>query len=243
MMLLIVLLLTACSSGEGTTPAPSARPSTSAASSATAGLPAPPPTATLPPTPPTSTAARPGMPTRPPAATASRAATPGAGRRQTATAALIPVGERPVGWLVYTGGLPFTLAYPPDWLPVEDAAHGILYLYSPDPARTTFLVFAVGAPETNPNPDILRDRWFQARVARCARFAVDTTGQERHSDLDFTTVGATCDLPGGLAYSLTGIALLGDTPWIFELDAPYADYAALRDAAFAPILATWQIAR
>ncbi len=251
--LLFALALAACTIGGGATPAPGIAPGTIAGGGPTAGLPAPPPTATLPPTPPTAAATRPGTPgifgpatlaATANAATASRATTPGAGRRQTATAApLIPVGERPAGWFVYTGSLPFNLAYPPDWVPVEDAAHGILYLYSPDPARTTFLVLAAGVPETDPNLDILRDRWFRARVARCARFAVDTTGQERHSDLDFATVGATCDLPGGLAYSLTGIALRGDTPWIFELDAPYADYAALRDAAFAPILATWQIGR
>lgn len=245
----MLLPLAACSSGGTATPAPSGAPGTSAPGSATAGLPAPPPAAT----PPTGTAARPATPAtpgifgpapRPATTSAAPGGTPGGNRRQTATVApIVPVGERPAGWLVYTGPLDFTLAYPPDWLPVEDAAHGLLYLYSPDPARTTFLVIASGAPEAQPNLDILRDRWFQARVARCARFAVDATGQERHNGIDFATVGATCDLPGGLAYSLTGIALLGDTPWIFELDAPYADYAALRDAAFAPILATWQIAR
>ncbi len=261
--LFLVLTLAACAPGSIATPPPGGAPSNNTSGGATAGLPAPPPVATLPPTPPTGTATRPGTPgtpgifgpaprpATPPAATATRAATPGgtpsATRRETATGApLVPVGERPAGWLVYTGKLRFTIAYPPDWTAEEDAARGLLYLYGPDPARTTFLVIAVGAPEANPNLDVLRDRWFQARTAadaKCARFAVDATGQARHSGLDFATVGITCDLPGGLAYSLTGIGLLGAVPWIYELDAPYADFTATRDAAFAPILATWHIAR
>ncbi len=265
--LAVSLLLAACAPGSIATPPPGGTPSNNTSGGATAGLPAPPPVATLPPTPPTGTATRPGTPgtpgifgpaprpATPPAATATRAATAGGtpvsaptgGRRQTATVApVVPVGERPAGWLLYAGALPFTIAYPPDWTAEEDAARGLLYLYGPDPARTTFLVIAVGAPEANPNLDVLRDRWFQARTAadaKCARFAVDATGQARHSGLDFATVGITCDLPGGLAYSLTGIGLLGAVPWIYELDAPYADFTATRDAAFAPILATWQIVR
>jgi len=246
MPVVLALVLAACSVGGTATPAPSVVPSTSASGTATAGLPAAPPTTTLPPTPPTATATRPGTP----AAAASRAAgdtpaaIPSGGRRQTATTTpLVPVGERPAGWLSYQSRFGFTIAYPPDWTPTEDAANGLLYLYSPDPARTTFLVIASGAPEANPNLDVLRDRWFQARVARCARFAVDATGQERHSDLTFATVGATCDLPTGLAYSVTGIGLLGPVPWIYEFDAPYADFTTIRDATFLPILATWQIAR
>jgi len=257
-LLALALALAACSAGGTATPAPSVAPTSSASGSATAGLPTPPPVATLPPTPPTGTAAtRPGTPGTPgifgPATppTASRATTPdgipSATRRQTAGATpLTPVGERPAGWLLYQSKFGFTIAYPPEWTAEENAARGLLYLYGPDPARTTFLVIASGAPEANPNLDVLRDRWFQARTAgaaKCARFAVDTTGQERHSDLDFATVGITCDLPGGLAYSLTGIGLLGNVPWIYELDAPYADFAATRAATFAPILATWQIAR
>lgn len=251
-LLALALALAACSAGGTATPAP--RSTTSA--SATTGLPAPPPTATLPPTPPTGTAAHPGTPgifapapgtgtpTAGAAATASRAATPGAARRETATRTpLAPTGEHPEGWRVYAGALPFTIAYPPDWSAEEDAARGLLYLYGPDPARTIFLVIARGAPENDPNLDVLRDRWFQGRTAPCARFAVTSTGEERHSGLAFATVGATCDLPGGLAYSLTGIGLLGTTPWIYELDAPYGDFARVRTAAFDPILTTWQIRR
>lgn len=243
-MLCMMPTLAACSSGTVATPGPSV----AAVASATAARPAPPPTAA---------ATRPGTATAPPAATATRTGTPAAatraatpggtpsgGRRQTPGATpLVPVGELPAGWRVYRGALPFTIAHPPDWTAEEDAARGLLYLYAPDPARATFLVIAVGAPERDPNLDVLRDRWFQARVAPCARFAVDATGQERHGGLDFATVGATCDLPDGLAYSLTGIGLLGTAPWIYELDAPYADFATVRDATFAPILATWQIDR
>jgi len=225
-LLALALALAACSAGGTATPAPSVAPTSSTSGSATAGLPATPPTA--------SRAATPD-------------GTPSATRRQTAgVTALTPVGERPAGWLLYQSEFGFTIAYPPDWTAEENAARGLLYLYGPDPARTTFLVIASGAPEANPNLDVLRDRWFQARTAgaaKCARFAVDTTGQERHSDLEFATVGITCDLPGGLAYSLTGIGLLGNVPWIYELDAPYADFAATRAATFAPILATWQISR
>jgi hypothetical protein len=249
--LLITLLLTACSRGEVATPAPSVAPGPN--TSATTGLPAPPPTATLPPALPTGTAARPGTPatpglfgpaTRPVTASATPVGTPGGGRRQTATTGpIVPIGEHPAGWRVYAGALPFTIAYPPDWSAEEDATRGLLYLYGPDPARTVFLVIASGTPEAAPIIDVLRDRWFQARTAPCARFAVASTGQERHSGLDFATVGTTCDLPGGLAYSLTGIGLLGNVPWIYELDAPYGDFAGVRSAAFDPILATWQINR
>jgi hypothetical protein len=211
--LLITLLLTACSRGEVATPAPSVAPGPN--TSATTGLPAPPPTATLPPALPTGTAARPGTP-----------ATPGLFGPATrpVTASATPVGT-------------------PDGGRRQTATTGLLYLYGPDPARTVFLVIASGTPEAAPNIDVLRDRWFQARTAPCARFAVASTGQERHSGLDFATVGTTCDLPGGLAYSLTGIGLLGNVPWIYELDAPYGDFAGVRSAAFDPILATWQINR
>lgn len=232
--LLTALLLAACTRGGTPTPPPSPT-GTPGALVATPGLPAP--HATLPPTPPTATATRPGTP-----ATPTRVSTPGAGRRATISPARALSSELPAGWRVYNGALPFTIAYPPDWTVEEDAARGLAYFYPPDPARTTFLVIATGAPEPAPNLDVLRHRWFQARTAPCARFAVVATGQERHSGLDFATVGATCDLPGGLAYSLTGIAVRDHTPWIYEFDAPYGTFPTTLAAAFTPMLQTLQIA-
>lgn len=238
--LLLALTLAACSLGGTATPAPA-----TAAASATPGLPGT-PYATLPPTPPTALVTRPGTPAMPPAATVPRGGTPGGtpaeGRRRTVTASpIVPTGELPAGWRVYTGPLPFTIAYPPDWTVEEDAARGLVYFYAPDPARTTFLVIATGAPVTDPNLDVLRDRWFQARTAPCQRFAVVATGQERHSGLDFATAGTTCDLPGGLAYSLTGIAVRDRTPWIYEFDAPYGTYPLTLAAAFTPMIHTLRI--
>lgn len=149
-----------------------------------------------------------------------------------------------MGWLSYRGALPFTIAYPPEWTVADHAAQGLIYFYAPTSERTTFLVLATtDQAEANPNLDVLRDRWFRSRIGGCSRFGIERTTQARHAGIDFATVGATCDLPSGLAYSYTGIGLRQQVPWIFELNAPYGDYAARLADSFEPILHSWTFDR
>jgi hypothetical protein len=241
--IVLALVLAGCSGGGATaTPAPATAPPATAR--ATNGLP---PAPTLPPTPPTATVARatPATPTVAPAAgTATRGTAAVATRRTiTVTPPPAPAGEVPAGWKIYRGRLPFVIAYPPDWTVDEGQIdQGLVYFYAPTPGRDTFLVIATtGRPEDDPNLDVLRDRWFQSRTRQCDRFAVEATRQETHAGVEFATVGATCDLAAGLAYSYTGIGLRGRVPWIFELNAPYGVYDVALSEAFAPMLATWNI--
>jgi hypothetical protein len=234
-----MLALAACSTGEGATPPP-----TAPAISGTGGLPASP---TLPPTPPTPTIAPPTVaatPTIGAGATATRGAVaPGTARPASATPVPGPLGAVPAGWRVYRGSLSFVIAYPPDWL-VDESQLGqhLVYFYAPVPDRSIFLVIATTlVPEADPNLDVLRDRWFKSRTRTCGKFAVEETRQERYAGIDFVTVGATCDLPDGLAYSYTGIGMRRQVPWIFEFNAPYGVYATALAEVFGPMITTWNI--
>lgn len=234
----LVLALAACSTGGGPTPTPTGLPASS-----TSGLSN---TPTLPPTPPTPTVPPPTA-TIPPtvvAATATRG-TAATGTRRPVTASPLPppIGDAPAGWKVYRGPLPFVIAYPPDWI-VDESQLGqnLVYFYAPVPDRSTFVVIATtGGPEANPNLDVLRDRWFKSRTRQCLKFAVDTTRQEQHAGVDFATVGATCDLPDGLAYSYTGIGIRQQVPWIFEFNASYGAFNVALAEVFLPMIGTWNI--
>lgn len=193
-------------------------------------------TPTPPPTPPTATT-RPATPATP--ATPQRPGpTPGAG-----TATPGPLGAIPAGWRVYQGPLPFAIAYPPDWTVDESQlSSNLVYFFAPGADQSIFLVIATtGAPEETINLDTLRDRWFQSRVRGCTNFAIEQTGQETLTGINFATVGATCDLPTGLAYSYTGLGVRGTVPWIFEFNAPYELFAAELAASFRPMIASLNI--
>lgn len=236
--LVLVLALAACSRGTGATPTP-----TIPAISGTGGPPASP---TLPPTPATPTVAMPvavATPTANAGATATRGAATGTGRPASATPLPGPLGVVPAGWRVYRGTLPFVIAYPPNWI-VDESQLGqhLVYFYAPVPDRSTFLVIATTLePEANPNLDVLRDRWFKSRTRTCDKFAVEETRQEQYAGVDFATVGATCDLPDGLAYSYTGIGIRRQVPWIFEFNARYAVYNTALVEVFGPMITTWNI--
>jgi hypothetical protein len=155
-----------------------------------------------------------------------------------------PLGAIPAGWQVYQGPLPFAIAYPPDWTVDESQlqSSNLVYFFAPGADQNIFLVIATtGAPEESPNLDVLRDRWFQARVRGCTKFATDQTGQEMLNGITFATIGATCDLPTGLAYSYTGLGVRGTVPWIFEFNAPYELYEAELAAHFRPMIASLNI--
>lgn len=231
----LALILTACSTG-GT-----ATPTVTIPTIASNRAPTPP--ATLPPTPPTATVVASRTPAAAtPSATTARSAVATATRRPATASPPAPLGAVPPGWQIYRGKLPFAMAYPSDWIVEEQFTQGLVYFYAPVPSRTTFLVLATtGLPEANPNLDVLRDRWFRSRTTSCTRFAIEATGQERYAGVDFVTVGATCDLPAGLAYSHTGIGLRQQVPWIFELNAPYASYDVALAGSFGPMLASWNL--
>ena len=72
-------------------------------------------------------------------------------------------------------------------------------------------------------------------------YAVEETRQERYAGVDFATVGATCDLPDGLAYSYTGIGIRRQVPWIFEFNARYGVYTTALAEVFGPMITTWNI--
>ena len=187
-------------------------------------------TPTLPPTP-TATVAPP-LPSTPATPTGrGPAATPG------------PLGSYPADWRIYQGRLPFAIAYPPNWTVDESQLNdNLVYFYAPGADRSVFMVVATTAkPEENANLDVLRDRWFQSRTCGCSRSAVEQSGREELAGLTFATVGATCDLPTGLAYSYTGLGVRGTVPWIFEFNAPYERYAATLAETFRPMIATLNI--
>lgn len=230
----LVLALAACSTG-GPTATPSLPPVV-----ATGGLPG---TPTLPPTPPTPTGPPAASPTAQPATATRGTVASGTRRPVTASPLPAPLGDIPAGWRVYRGALPFVIAYPPDWLVDESQiAQKLVYFYAPLADRSVFVVLATtGEPEANPNLDVLRDRWFKSRTRQCQRFAVDVTRQEQHAGVDFATVGATCDLADGLAYSYTGIGLRRQVPWIFEFNAPYGAYTVALADVFQPMIASLNI--
>lgn len=239
--LALPFLLVACSAGGSPTGTATLAPT------GTATRPAPPTTVatggprpsvatpTLPPTPPTATS---------PLATPVASATPplASPGRGTATPPG-PLGVIPTGWRVYQGTLPFVIAYPPDWTVDESQlANNLVYFFAPVADQSIFVVIATtAAPEESPNLDVLRDRWFQSRTRGCTKFAVETTGQTTASGINFATVGATCDLPTGLAYSYTGLGVRGTVPWIFEFNAPYEGYDATLAQFFNPMIATLNI--
>lgn len=224
-------LITSCSTAQ-TPPSPTTAPTRGGALIAT-------PSATLPPTN-TPPATRAATASASPGATTTRAVVSTATRAASTTPGGGTPGPIPAGWAVYRGGLSFTIAYPPGWRIDDRSAQGLIYFYAPTAQPTTFLVIATtGKVETNTNLDVLRDRWYQARIASCQGFAVERTGQARYAGIDFATVGATCDLPTGLAYSDTGIGLRKQVPWIFEFNAPYGDYAARLADSFEPMIRSW----
>jgi hypothetical protein len=203
---------------------------------ATRGVPLSP---TLPPTPATATPAIVGSATAvtPPAtATRSSAATATRGVA-TPSPTLQPRGTIPAGWKIYQGTLGFAIAYPSDWRVDDKSATGLVYFYAPVPTQTTFLVIATtGKPEPNANLDVLRNTWYQSRTRTCADYAIERTAQEQFAEIEFATVGATCDIQQQLAFSYTGIGLRQQVPWIFELNAPYASYDVAFAQSFKPML-------
>lgn len=191
----------------------------------------------MPPTPPLTTvvATRATTTSTPPGATA----TPSRPAASATPSGAIP-NPIPAGWRTYRGTLPFTIAVPPDWTIEEQSAQGLIYFYAPTAERTTFMVLATtGQAAANPNLDVLRDQWYRSRTEQCRDFAIERTSQARYADIDFATVGATCDLPNGLAYSYTGIGLRQQVPWIFEFNAPYGDYNLAFATAFEPMIRSW----
>jgi len=155
---------------------------------------------------------------------------------------LQPRGTVPPGWNVYRGTLSFAIAYPSDWRVDDRSSTGLVYFYAPVPTQTTFLVIATTGqitPETN--LDVLRDSWFQSRTRPCTGFAIERTAQEQYADIQFATVGATCDIQQQLAYSYTGLGLRQQVPWIFDLNAPYASYDLAFTQTFKPMLDSFAI--
>lgn len=238
-LLIVPFILAACSlSGNadptatlapvGTIAAATAGASTAPATARPSGGP-PSPAATLPSA--TAPPATPATPTRPAATPGGGAATPG------------PLAGYPVGWRVYQGQLPFAIAYPSDWTVDESQlGNNLVYFFAPVSDQSIFVVIATtGAPERDPNLDVLRDRWFTSRTRECARTAVDRTAREVWNGLEFATVGATCDLPTGLAYSYTGLGIRGTVPWIFEFNAPYNAYATTLEAVFRKMIQSLNI--
>ena len=67
------------------------------------------------------------------------------------------------------------------------------------------------------------------------------TGSTPAATRGFATIGATCDLPTGLAYSYTGLGVRGTVPWIFEFNASYGAYAVALSEAIRPMIETWNI--
>jgi hypothetical protein len=139
--------------------------------------------------------------------------------------------------------LPFAIAYPPDWTVDESQlSNNLVYFFAPVADQSIFVIVATtGAPEGSVNLDVLRDRWFQSRTRGCTNFAIEQTGEEVLSGITFATVGATCDLPVGLAYSYTGLGVRGTVPWIFEFNAPYDRYEEMLATAFRPMIETLNI--
>jgi hypothetical protein len=211
------------------------------AASPTRGVPG---TPTLPPTPPTAIpTSTSSSPTVAPAQTATRGSIATATRGAAIPSpALQPRGTVPAGWKIYQSTLSFAIAYPSDWRVDDRSSAGLVYFYAPVPTQTTFLVIATtGKPQPEVNLDVLRDNWYQSRTRTCTGFAIERTAQERYADIEFATVGATCDIQQQLAYSYTGLGLRQQVPWIFELNAPYASYDLAYSQAFKPMLDSFAI--
>jgi hypothetical protein len=139
--------------------------------------------------------------------------------------------------------LPFTIAYPATWT-VDESQLGsnLVYFFAPVADQSVFVVIGTtAAPWVDANLDVLRDRWFQSRMRGCSKSAVDQSGQEVWSGVTFATVGATCNLSTGLAYSYSGLGLRGTIPWIFEFNASYDRYATTLAESFRPMIASLNI--
>lgn len=169
------------------------------------------PTATLIPT---ATVTRPASPTAPPSPRV--AGTPA------------PVATIPANWLRWSGtpSLPFTIAYPPDWL-VDRQEPDRVYFRSPqDPDRVWLVIGSTSKVEPGANIDALRDAYYQRYFTDCRSHAIDRTNYVTYAGVIFAGAGVTCDQPNGLLYARFGFGLLDGVPWRYRLTSPYGSYSS-----------------
>lgn len=145
-----------------------------------------------------------------------------------AAATPAPVATVPPDWKRWPGSakLPFTIAYPPDWL-VDLQESDRVYFRSPrDPDHVWVVIGTTGQPDPTANIDALRDAYYREYFNDCRAHAVDRTNYVTYAGILFAGMGVTCDQPGGLLYARVGYGLHGAVPWRYRLTSPYGSYSS-----------------
>lgn len=159
---------------------------------------------------------------------ATRLASPAAPPSPRVAGTPTPVAAVPVNWLRWPGtpSLPFTIAYPPDWL-VDRREPDRVYFRSPrDPSRVWLVIGSTGEADPAANIDALRDAYYQQYFTDCGSRAVDRTNYVTYSGIIFAGAGVTCDQPNGLLYVRFGFGLRDGVPWRYRLTSPYGSYSS-----------------
>lgn len=153
----------------------------------------------------------------------------------------------PSGFRVFTGRLPFTIAYPATWLVDESHSDtGQVYFYAPGAIgpldnATWVEIGAIGQPATD-NLDELRDQFYSDQFHAHPEAALDVLRHARYAGLDFATAGVIFTSTNENCYATLGVALKGHTLWQFRLNASYSDYELATTRFFTPMLNSLTIA-
>lgn len=161
-----------------------------------------------------------------PAPTATAIGTPRASPRVAGSPARI--ATVPPTWRRWPGSpaLPFTIAYPPDWI-VDRQEPDRVYFRSPtDPDRVWLVVGSTGKPDPTANIDALRDAYYQQYFTDCRAHGLDRTNYVTYAGVIFAGAGVTCDQAGGLLYARVGFGLKDGVPWRYRLTSPYRSYSS-----------------
>ena len=159
-----------------------------------------------------------------------------------------PTGSAiPSGFRLFTGRLPFTIAYPANWLVDESHSDtGQVYFYAPGAIgpldnATWVEIGATGQPATD-NLDELRDQFYSDQFHAHPEAALDVLRHARYAGLDFATAGVIFTSTNENCYATLGVALKGQTLWQFRLNARYTDYELATTRYFASMLNSLTIA-
>jgi len=153
----------------------------------------------------------------------------------------------PSGFRLFTGRLPFTIAYPATWLIDESHSEtGQVYFYAPGAIgpldnATWVEIGAIGQPASD-NLDELRDQFYSDQFHAHPEAALDVLRHARYAGLDFATAGVIFTSTNENCYATLGVALKGQTVWQFRLNARYTDYDLAATRFFTPMLNSLTIA-
>jgi hypothetical protein len=153
----------------------------------------------------------------------------------------------PIGFKLYTGRLPFTVAYPATWLVDESHSEtGQVYFYAPGAIgpldNATWVAIGTAGPPTTDNLDESRDQFYNDQFHAHPEAALDVLRHAQYAGLDFATAGIIFTAANENCYATIGVALKGQMLWQFRLNARYTDFDLATTRYFTPMLRSLTIA-